>query len=83
MTIEWTDIPRAEEYQSSLTWIPVDRALPEAENWVWIQTKSGKVAMGYVQGPWWTTNGFRILDASDSVIRWAEIEYPEGPVYIP
>lgn len=83
MTVEWTDVPRGEEYQASLTWIPVSRGQPHTAEWIWVQLKSGLVALGYREGPWWITDGFRVKDSYDSVIRWADIEYPQGPVYIP
>lgn len=77
------DTVRGEEYQASLVWIPCERAFPEASRWVWVQLKSGQVALGYREGPWWVTDGFRVMDSYNMVVRWAEIEYPEGPVCIP
>jgi elongation factor P hydroxylase len=77
------DTVRCEEYQASLTWIPADRAVPYRKVWLWIQTRSGIVATGYHDGAFWCTDGGRVKDAEDLVIRWAEIEYPEGPVFIP
>lgn len=74
------DTVRCEEYQASLTWIPVSRAMPEPGVWVWVQTDTGRVTLGFWGGISWSWNEQRL---GASVIRWAEIEYPEGPVYIP
>ena len=51
---------------------------PPRGRWVWIQTKSGVVAVGHHDGYDWCTDGYRVLDAYEPVWYWAEITYPEG-----
>lgn len=45
---------------------------------VWIQTKSGIVATGHMEGKLWYSDGYRVRDAWDTIWYWAHIEYPEA-----
>lgn len=72
------NIPRHEEIlQYGILWISAEIKPPTCQ-YLWIQTKSGRIATGWHDGIWWTCDGFRILSSEDYPAWWAEIEYPEG-----